>query len=265
MECMEGLNHPGQRVRQAEAFFRRPLIAFEGARALYLGPALGLKPHRNAAFTLAVGLDAPIRLTLLADRSGSSTTTEGSIVSVPAGHLHRLEAQGLMAFLYLDALGDDATRIGPSDMLAAHRILTAEKRDALRLWGIKRWRMVLGVSPPVMVDPRAAAVAQAIVRDPDTYATLSEAARAAALSPTRFHAVFRQHLGAPFRRYRLWRRMGHALVRLGSGANLTEAAHTAGFASSAHFSYQFSRMFGLSPSALMALRPEIRDEEHRFD
>jgi hypothetical protein len=27
----------------------RPIIAFEGARALYLGPALGLKPHRNAA------------------------------------------------------------------------------------------------------------------------------------------------------------------------------------------------------------------------
>jgi AraC-like DNA-binding protein len=261
---MEKLNSLNQWPQQTDAFSSRPLIAFEGARALYLGPALGLKPHRNAAFTLAVGLDAPIRLTLYLDSSTSPSTTECPIVCVPAGSLHRLEAEGMMAFLYLDAVGDDSGHIGASDLLPAHQILVAERLDALRAWGLERWRTVLGVPATSGMDPRTAAVAQTMVKDPDAYPSLSEAARAAALSPSRFQTVFRQQLGAPFRRYRLWRRMGLAMTSLASGANLTESAYEAGFSSSAHFSSQFRRMFGLAPSALRALNPEIRSEQPRI-
>jgi AraC-like DNA-binding protein len=59
--------------------------------------------------------------------------------------------------------------------------------------------------------------------------------------------------------------MGLAMSSLASGANMTEAAYDAGFSSSAHFSHQFRRMFGLAPSALMALKPEIRCEQPRVD
>src|SRR5687768_7149853 len=49
----------------ADARFQEPAAAGAasmrlyswGARALYLGPALGLSPHRNAVAVLAVGLD----------------------------------------------------------------------------------------------------------------------------------------------------------------------------------------------------------------
>jgi len=57
--------------------------------------------------------------------------------------------------------------------------------------------------------------------------------------------------------------MGIAITSLGSGANLTDAAYEAGFSSSAHFSHQFLRMFGLPPSALKALKPEIRGAQLR--
>jgi AraC-like DNA-binding protein len=40
---------------------------------------------------------------------------------------------------------------------------------------------------------------------------------------------------------------------LTTGANLTEAAHSAGFSSSAHLSTSFRRMFGVSPSEILAL------------
>lgn len=256
---METRNRVNAWPCQTDTASSRPLIAFEGARALYLGPALGLKPHRNAAFTLAIGLEASIRVTLYEDRTVSSII-EGPIVAVPAGSLHQLEALGMMAFLYLDAAGDDAARLGISDRLDAHRIIVAETQHALRQWSLERWRTVLGIPPARTVDPRAVAVARALGHDPDAYASLSEAARASALSSSRFQAVFRQQLGAPFRRYRLWRRMGLAMTLLGAGANLTAAAHEAGFSSSAHFSHQFLRMFGLPPSALMALKPEIRSE-----
>lgn len=248
--------------QQTDALAGRPVIAFEGARALYLGPALGLRPHRNAAFTLAIGLDAPVRLTIYGDHSASPMTTEAPIVAVPAGSVHQLEARGMMAFLYLDAAGDDAAHMGMSDLCAAHRIVTAANRDALRLWHLGRWRTILGVPPAETVDPRAAAIARAMVKNPDAYTSLSQAARASELSSSRFQAVFREQIGAPFRRYRLWRRMGLAMTSLAAGANLTEAAHEAGFSSSAHFSHQFLRMFGLPPSALMALKPEIRCEPY---
>ncbi len=257
---MEGMAKPivKRQARPASGAPARPVIAFDGARALYYGPALGLKPHRNAAFTLAVGLDAPIRLTLYGDPSAPCVSTVAPIVHVPAARHHWLEAEGRVAFLYLDALGDDVGQVGASDALRAHAALSAEPREALRLWDLDRWRSVLGVTLAPAADPRAAAIARAMVSDPDLYPSMAEAARAAGLSPSRFHAVFRQQMGSPFRRYRLWRRMGLAMSALAARANLTEAAHEAGFSSSAHFSHQFVRMFGLPPSALMALDPEIR-------
>ena len=44
--------------------------------------------------------------------------------------------------------------------------------------------------------------------------------------------------------------LGDAVERMADGASLTEAAHEAGFADSAHFSRTFRRMFGLAPSSL---------------
>ncbi len=54
----------------------------------------------------------------------------------------------------------------------------------------------------------------------------------------------------PLRRYRLWRRMALAMLAVRDGGTLTQAAHAAGFASSAHFSTAFRRMFGIAPSRL---------------
>lgn len=45
--------------------------------------------------------------------------------------------------------------------------------------------------------------------------------------------------------------MGAAVRACGEGASLTEAAHAAGFANSAHFSSAFRDMFGMMPSDLL--------------
>jgi AraC-like DNA-binding protein len=236
----------------------RPLIVFDGARAVYLGPALGLKPHRNAAFTLAIGLDAPVSVTLSPGPHGEGENMTGPIVPVPAGRHHHLQAEGQVGFLYLDGLSDDVSVLTDTHLRQAHRRIASASREALRDWPLAHWRAELGVTASDRADPRATSVARLMFDDPERFPSLAEAARAAALSPSRFHHIFRQEIGAPFRRYRLWRRMGLAMAAIGDGANLTAAAHEAGFSSSAHFSSQFTRMFGLSPSSLVALRPEIR-------
>jgi AraC-like DNA-binding protein len=147
-----------------------------------------------------------------------------------------------------------------ADPDALHRRIAQQDPAALRRWSLDQWRAKLGLADAAPADPRAAEVAARLFADPCALPSLAEAARLARLSPSRFHALFRTQAGVPFRRYRLWRRMGHVMASLASGANLTVAAHEAGFASSAHFSDQFRRLFGLKPSALVALGPEIRWE-----
>jgi AraC-like DNA-binding protein len=72
-----------------------------------------------------------------------------------------------------------------------------------------------------------------------------------------FRARFEAELGLPFRRYRLWRRMAWVMRTVAAGGTLTEAAHTAGFSSSAHLSSTFKRLFGLTASDLLAWRVAI--------
>ncbi|MBR1213416.1 helix-turn-helix transcriptional regulator [Bradyrhizobium sp. JYMT SZCCT0180] len=80
--------------------------------------------------------------------------------------------------------------------------------------------------------------------------------RAPGLSASRFLHLFKAETGVPLRRYRIWNRMGAAVRACGEGSSLTEAAHAAGFASSAHFSSAFRDMFGMMPSDLLkALQP----------
>lgn len=69
------------------------------------------------------------------------------------------------------------------------------------------------------------------------------------LSPDRLMHLFKEEMGLPIRRYLLWLRLSRAVVLLRKdGMSLTEAAHAAGFADSAHLSRTFKEMFGIKPS-----------------
>jgi methylphosphotriester-DNA--protein-cysteine methyltransferase len=69
--------------------------------------------------------------------------------------------------------------------------------------------------------------------------------------------VFKQTAGLPFRRYKIWARMGSAVQAMASGRSLTDAALDGGFGSSAHFSTAFREMFGLAPSQLAKRRFDV--------
>jgi AraC-like DNA-binding protein len=83
--------------------------------------------------------------------------------------------------------------------------------------------------------------------------TARAAAGIACLSESRFSHLFVDQIGLPFRTYVLWRRLSSAVDRMASGASLTNAAHEAGFADSAHFSRTFLRMFGIPASVLLMI------------
>jgi AraC-like DNA-binding protein len=110
------------------------------------------------------------------------------------------------------------------------------------------------------IEPRLARVADLLHESCDDPRPVSEFARAAGLSPSRFQHLFTQQFGVPFRRYRAWSRLRMAWLQIAKGATITEAAHMAGFFDSAHFAHEYRRTFGRAASN--GLRRMVRTSNH---
>lgn len=104
--------------------------------------------------------------------------------------------------------------------------------------------------PPTTLDPRVEAALSAL-SDPDLCSTERPIARIASLvelSPSRLRYLFQTQVGVSLQRYLGWQRLMAALRVSAMGNSLTEAAHAAGFADSAHLSRVYRSTFGLKPS-----------------
>jgi AraC-like DNA-binding protein len=223
-------------------------IWLRGARAAYVGPGLDLEPHRSAVAVIAFALQEPFDLEVFPDGDWAASSCTAPVAVIPPSVLHQIRARGPMAFLYLDAIGDDELALGRRDLRLPTGLDWKEgPTEALipALW--ESLDLPVRAAP----DPRIVTVLRALEDDPDAFVTFDGAAREAGLSVSRTRELIRKAVGIPFRRYRLWRRMAVAGRVLARSATLTEAAHAAGFASSAHFSTAFRAMFGLSPSGLL--------------
>jgi AraC-like DNA-binding protein len=249
-----------------------PKLYLWGARTLFLGRALGLSAHRNAVAVLCAGISAPFEVARdPAEPDAGYLSCRTALI--PPNTLHHLRCgDQAMAFLYVDARSDDYRRLAAS-MQTGHERFGADLADEraylaalIALQGGAPWRearnelaLALGLGAPAQGDARIAAALQDLRAHPDDTPALDQVARKANLSPSRFLHLFKAATGVPFRRYRMWMRMGAAVRSMAAGKSLTEAALAAGFASSSHFSAAFRQMFGLSPSELVAGRLTIRD------
>lgn len=226
-----------------------PRICAGQARAMYVGPGLDLSPHLNAAATIAVSLQQPFELRTWGKPGGWSPWRAEVVSFIPPETLHHLKSLGPMAFLYLDPLTDRRHPLSHGELLRGRERLHLSGREI----GLDEAFSAFGLRPSRPKDIRIARVVREIERRPDAFSRLQDAAALACLSPSRFSARFGAELGLSFRRYRLWRRMAAVMRTVASGGTLTNAAHAAGFASSAHLSSTFKRMFGLTASDLLAL------------
>jgi AraC-like DNA-binding protein len=237
-----------------------------GARVLYLGPAFALTPHRNATAVLAVALDGAIGVA--DDPAGSDPfyRTARSVLILPNSLHHLRIDRGPMAFLYVDPFGRDVAalrarmgEVGPRagfnlagegeviDLLKAIAARSMTRDQARRAIG-----ELLGIGSRAKGDARIAQAIRCMRDTPGRAHRLAELGKRAGLSPSRFLHLFKAETGVPLRRYRIWNRIGAASRAITEGHTLTEAAHGAGFASSAHFSAAFRDMFGMTPSELFA-------------
>lgn len=86
--------------------------------------------------------------------------------------------------------------------------------------------------------------------------TLKQVAGIAFLSPSRFRHLFAEQTGMGLRQYILWRRFVSVWQYRMGGMSLSEAAHAAGFADSAHLARTSRRMIGIPPSLLDVASPQ---------
>lgn len=99
-----------------------------------------------------------------------------------------------------------------------------------------------------VMDDRIIQIANMIRNEMPDSIRMKEIGKNFSVSEDRLIRLFKENLGIPMRRYLLWVRILEAAKLLKEGKSLTEAAHSAGFSDSAHFTRTFKENFGFVPS-----------------
>lgn len=216
--------------------------------------------HAHHAIQLTAGLGGRFAVTTGAGE------TQGDLVAVAADVPHRFEAEGLVAILFVEPESQPGRAIlqgrlngHPARALAECAITDLAARIAadyrsgggnLAALGSALVARIAGETKVHAPDLRVRKVIAWASQKLDQPLSLSDAAAFCGVSPSRLRHLFVEQTGLPFRTYLLWLRLSRGVTLLAAGAGLTEAAHEAGFADSAHFSRTFRRMFGVAPSNL---------------
>lgn len=224
-------------------------------RLLVVGPSHASGRHRHHATQIACGLDGPV-----AYESPLDGVQRGDVMLISPDTPHSHEAFGAAAVLYVDAESQELDRLpgGKAAGLVALPFRPCVRRlaraaaagDAVAAQGFVD--ELVGRSPRSRAgeDALVSQVRELVRQRLGGRVTLASLAASVHRSPSRLAHRFSEATGLPLRRYVLWCRLRAAAEAAMRGATLTEAAHGAGFADSAHLSRTFRAMFGIAPSFL---------------
>lgn len=237
-------------------------ICLMNGRVLYIGRLPNLAEHRQAAGLLCLGLERPFRLLA----QGKVYLTRSAVVLPQV--MHALEPDGgLCAFLLVDPDHREFDRLRSYGAGAEHDGLATNLRQEAELMQklqpiagysgeelpAAAWQnLCLGNATGHSFDHRLRIVIEELLRNSPESIPIEHLAELAGISPSRLAHLFKEHVGIPIRMFRAWARLKAAALLLKEGANLTEAAHGAGFYDSAHFTHTFRENFGLPPSAIFS-------------
>lgn len=245
----------------------RATLVLGPGRAIYVGMGQSSTLHRHYATQISISLGAPLQVRTRA--SGPYTERQSFIVgpNIP----HQVEMTGVPSFVLWSetrALADLARRLRtmsvselpalPKDLLdillpvllaSGGQVPDKQAGKALLSHVLTT---LIGPSLPDdgSDDPRIATALSLVT--PHLLAQHSQPIKHLAtcvhLSPSRFRHLFLSEMGMSVQSYLRWQRLLAALRTSAYGASLTEAAHTAGFADSAHLTRVCRATFGLPPS-----------------
>lgn len=230
-----------------------------------VGSGLESTPHAHQALQLAVGLDGATRLRL------DGAWREAPALLVDTDVEHGFDGRsGRHATLWIDPETTAAARLREEVLDGCRWAQLPEDRAELVVEQLRpllaaeagceeavgcyagTLRRLIGEATPGdgAVDGRLVPVLDRLRLLDVPTPPVAELARLATLSPSRLQHLFTEQLGMPIRRYALWQRLLRAGRLMSDGMSATRAAHTAGFADSAHLSREWRRMIGQSPTGL---------------
>ena len=237
---------------------------------LFLGTGIRNAPHRHFTATLGFAVDGSFAFR--ADRRAWRSLRG---VAVAPNTPQQMDCRGRhVAILQIDPETEAYARMarvfaerGPvvelSDATVDRLAAAAARRDEPDFDPEALWNAVLDEvagpwQSPEAIDPRVAQVLDLMKREFPAAPSVAKLAAAVGLSPGRLIHLWKAEVGIPLRRYVLWLRLRHVISRITLGDSLTDAAHDAGFADSAHLSRTFSSMFGLPMSRLFGPASRVR-------
>jgi AraC-like DNA-binding protein len=217
-------------------------------------PGFTSTPHKHPAMQLVLTLSGSLRI-----RGGRHRRWKRcGAALVRANAFHEVDTQRnsvVLAYVHPQSelgvalaalLTDDITSVAPRLVSGWRAALGSPvSRDSVEHW--VTCRLLNGQSPAG--DGRLRRVltyVRAHIATSNRF-PLSVLARLAGLSASRFQHVFRQEIGIAVRPYIRWLRLQRAACDLIAGADVSQAAHAAGFSDSAHMSRTFRSTLGIAP------------------
>ncbi len=246
-----------------------PQLFLWRGQALVIGTRIDSKPHSHFALQMSYGLDGPFRARFSAADAWHSTR---AAIFGPNQN-HELDCAGqALAHLFLtvpacaSSLDAAFAEHGEFAALAQHMRAHLNQSDhthapmdmALAQTMLDTWRaLVPALTTPAIPcgrdQTRIARALEWIEQHPDAEPDGEQLAQLLHLSTSRFTHLFRAETGLSLSRYLLWSRLLNAIEAVAQGQNMTQAAHTAGFADLAHMSRSFRAIFGIIPSELLKM------------
>lgn len=242
-------------------------------RALYIGPSIDYEAHEHHAVQICAGLKGTFRI----HSEHWEQPREVRAALIASDTPHQIETLGhACVFAYLDpeatslvgqgygAPPDAHARIQTWDTFECNAIMPAVDTTPPSLdapLSIDAAKCIMdallqgmGLTPTanVLLDKRIQKILLFLHNHTEENSTSEELQQIAHLSASRLQHLFKQQVGLPLRRYRLWLRIRRVIEQALTYHNLTEAAVSAGFTDSAHFSRIFKEMLGVPPSAILA-------------
>lgn len=231
---------------------------------VFVGSAGDAEFHESPSIKVCVAIGGSFEL---AEKDGQTRKYSSAIV--PAGVGHSIHGGGEMVMLLIAPEGElgqkllgysQTNAIVPlddlhSDLADQLRILASEiaesEADGAITSAVETLQKIQPAAEQTQVDPRVSQSIAWIRAGRESGFLVKEIAAEVDLSESRFSHLFTEFVRVPVRRYLLWLRLRDVLHMLASAETLTEAAHSAGFADSAHLSRTFRNALGIAPTDLV--------------
>lgn len=231
-----------------------PQIEIFEDHAIFISGPIQTHRHKHHALEIIIGISDAFEI-----GDDSSTTIHTRVVMVLPNQYHQTTARnGEIVFLFIEPESELAARIihhfgkEVSIVNIEKNIPPVISQSAMMFIQEFTNKLMNELTPGARLDERVRRIVAYIKSNlSHQNIDLDTLASEACLSPSRLTHLFKIQIGIALRPYILWCRIQAAVKAVLTGMNLTQAAHQAGFADSAHLSRTFADMFGVNPSAVL--------------